>query len=411
LADNRDFPESTSETVAHIKRESSFWSVEDAFRLLVESLKDYALFMMEPDGRIVSWSLGVERILGYGESEFLDLPFASIFTPEDRVDGADQREMGCAIRTGRAEDERWHLRQDETRVWVSGVLTALYDQNGTLRGFAKVMRDHTEARSLLERERAARQQADQALQTAEKALQAAEAADHAKDEFMAVISHELRTPLNIVSGWISLLREGNLDPAMQEQALETIERNMQAQARLVNDLLDVTRIREGKIHLEIAPLNIASLLQSVVDGIHPTALAKTIHLELAECPSPVYISADRDRIQQVISNLLSNAVKFTPESGSIEVALRCVAERVRITIRDSGVGISPEFLPQVFDRFRQAPANDNGQGGLGLGLAIALHLVEMHGGTLSADSEGVGQGATFTIELPLMKTDTGVNAE
>jgi PAS domain S-box-containing protein len=400
LSAENNSTDKSPDTSAHIKTGTAFWSAEEAFRLLVESIKDYALFMMDAEGNIMSWSLGVERILGYSEDEFLKMNGRDIFLPEDRAAGVPEAEIGKAIAEGRAEDDRWHIRKDKTRFWASGVTTALYDEAGALRGLAKVLRDFTDAHLLqqereflLERERAARLDA-------ERARADAEAADRAKDEFIGMVSHELRAPLNVVMGWISLLLTSELDAETRTQAMVTIERNTQAQARLVNDLLDLTRIREGRVHLEMAVVDLVRLLQDVVEGARITAKAKDIRMELSVSSPAVRVEADHDRLFQVVSNLLSNAVKFTPEGGHIEVHLTSRDESAQIQICDSGVGISPELLPHVFDRFRQGRHKDGTYGGLGLGLSIVRHLVDMHGGTVRAASPGEGQGTTFTVELP-----------
>jgi PAS domain S-box-containing protein len=392
---------------SHIKTGTCFWSAEEAFRLLVESLRDYAIFMMDAHGNIVSWSLGVERILGYSEAEFVENNFEVLFVPEDQAAGVPKAELHKAITEGRAGDDRWHIRKDGSRFWASGVTTALYDEAGALRGLAKVLRDFTEAHLLqeerelaLERERAARLEAERAQAEAEAARADAEAADRAKDEFIGMVSHELRAPLNVVMGWISLLITDELDAETRAQAIATIERNTQAQARLVNDLLDLTRIREGKVHLQIGEVDLVPLMQVIVEGTSIMAKFKNIRIETTASDSTVLVSADRDRLFQVVSNLLSNAVKFTPGGGRIEVRVTREDDTAKIEVCDSGVGIASELLPHVFDRFQQGRHGDGTHGGLGLGLSIVRHLVEMHGGTVHARSEGEGQGATFTIELP-----------
>jgi signal transduction histidine kinase/CheY-like chemotaxis protein len=244
--------------------------------------------------------------------------------------------------------------------------------------------------------------AENARQLAENAKQAAEAANRAKDEFLATMSHELRTPLNAVLGWIQILRSGAGAANNRERALATIERNARAQAQIIDDLLDVSRIVTGKLALNIGPVDIASVVDGALEAIHLAVTAKPLTLtkHLASVPSPV--SGDADRLRQVVSNLLTNAVKFTPAGGRIDVSVEVEQDRVRVRVTDSGQGIEPEFLVHVFDRFWQ---RDNSfarvHGGLGLGLAIVRHIVDMHGGTVRAESAGIGRGATFTIELPL----------
>jgi CheY-like chemotaxis protein len=244
------------------------------------------------------------------------------------------------------------------------------------------------------------------------ALAAAEEANRLKDEFLAVLSHELRTPLNAILGWARMLRAGNLPEANIPRALETIERNAQAQAQLIEDLLDVSRIVSGKLRLDMRPVDIAEVLEEAVDTVRPTADARGVTLTVVINPvGPV--SGDAQRLQQVIWNLLTNSIKFTPQGGRVDVRVNQVGSMVQIAVADSGQGIDPAFLPYVFDRFRQASstAGQTSRKGLGLGLAIVRHLVEAHAGTVSAASEGPGRGATFSVEIPVMVGRTVLSTE
>jgi PAS domain S-box-containing protein len=236
----------------------------------------------------------------------------------------------------------------------------------------------------------------------QEARQTAEAANRAKDEFLATLSHELRTPLSPILGWVRLLRSGDLDEAASARGLEVIERNVRAQTQLIEDLLDVSRIITGKLRLEVRPMDLVAVVEAGIDAVRPAAEAKGIRIEsrLDAMASPMV--GDPDRLQQVVWNLVSNAVKFTPKDGQIEVELTRVDAHARIRVRDTGKGISPSFLPHVFDRLRQADSTSTrAHGGLGIGLAIVRHLVELHGGAVSAESEGEGKGATLTVELPV----------
>jgi signal transduction histidine kinase/AmiR/NasT family two-component response regulator len=252
-----------------------------------------------------------------------------------------------------------------------------------------------ERASLLAREQHARTQA--------------EAANRMKDEFLATLSHELRTPLNAMLGWTRLLRTGQLDQATTGRALETIERNALAQAQLVEDLLDVSRIITGKLRLDVQPVHLEHILETSIDAVRPAADARGITIE-TDIDSESRVLGDGDRLRQIVWNLLSNAIKFTPSGGWVRVALKRVDPHLQVTVADSGAGIAPEFLPYVFERFRQSDGNSTRvHGGLGLGLAIVRHLVELHGGSVHADSAGDGQGATFTVKLPIaaVKLDAG----
>jgi signal transduction histidine kinase len=269
----------------------------------------------------------------------------------------------------------------------------------------------------LTREVAERKRAEAALQamygelealvrqrTAElsRAMREAEEANRMKDEFLATLSHELRTPLNAMLGWAQVLRLGKLDPAASARALETIERNARAQAQLIADLLDVSRIITGKLRLDFQPVELRRIVESALDSVRPAADAKGIRLDVSLGPLASPVLGDADRLQQVAWNLLSNAIKFTPRDGAVEVRLRQNGASAEVRVSDTGAGIRPDFLPYVFDRFRQAESTiTRSHGGLGLGLSIVRHLVELHGGTVEVQSEGEGKGATFSVLLPV----------
>ncbi|MBD2079416.1 response regulator [Leptolyngbya sp. FACHB-17] len=250
------------------------------------------------------------------------------------------------------------------------------------------------------------------LMRAEAARAEAEAANRIKDEFLAVLSHELRTPLNPILGWSKLLQNGKLDETKTAQALATIERNAKLQSELIEDLLDVSRILQGKLTLNVAPVNLASTIRAAIETIRLAAEAKSIQVESTLISDTGSVLGDATRLQQVMWNLLSNAVKFTPAGGQVKIRLERLDSDACITISDTGQGIAPDFLPYVFDYFRQADgATTRKFGGLGLGLAIVRHLVELHGGTVQADSAGEGQGATFIVRLPLMSTQSQARLE
>jgi signal transduction histidine kinase len=236
----------------------------------------------------------------------------------------------------------------------------------------------------------------------QKARADAEAANREKDIFLAIVSHELRTPLNAILGWSHILAKTPKD-VEQARAIEVIHRNAQTQAKLINDLLDAARIINGKLQLDLRPLNLATLLQEVVTAMQPAAEAKQIRIETGLEPAAGVCLADPDRLRQVLNNLLSNAIKFTPEGGLIRAEMTQRGDEAQISVSDTGKGISPEFLPFVFERFRQRDRADGRAGGLGLGLAIVRQLVELHGGSIRAASQGEGRGTTFTIRLPLKK--------
>jgi len=273
---------------------------------------------------------------------------------------------------------------------------------------AKLAADHRQAEAarhlLLRREQLSRAEA-------EAARAEADAANRAKDEFLAVLSHELRTPLTAMLGWARMLRIGNLEPAQAHHAVAVIERNIRLQAQLVNDLLDVSKITSGKLHLDAAPVDLVTIIDAVLESARPDAEAKGIAVGRRLDAAPALVWGDRGRLHQVVSNVVSNAIKFTPPGGRVDVRLDREHGAARIVVRDTGPGIDPEFLPNVFDRFKQADSSTTrSHGGLGLGLAIARHLAELHGGTVQATSPGPGHGSTFTIVLPVVP-DGPVSAE
>ncbi len=262
------------------------------------------------------------------------------------------------------------------------------------------------------RQRAKRLEQERSLLLAQEreARKEAEEANRLKDEFLATLSHELRTPLNAMLGWAQLLRLQRLDEESYKRAVETIERNAKSLTQIIEDLLDVSGIVTGKLSLRIRPVDLIPILEASINTVRPAAQAKAIKLEFKLDPEVGLISGDATRLQQIIWNLLSNAVKFTPDGGRVQIQLRRMESRVAIIVSDTGIGISPEFLPYVFDRFRQADSKSTRlHGGLGLGLAIVRHLAELHGGTVEVESSGQGQGARFTVKFPLLSTSTGLN--
>ncbi|HYP01055.1 MAG TPA: PAS domain S-box protein [Pyrinomonadaceae bacterium] len=614
---------------------------QELFRLIAENIRDYAVFVTDLEGHIVSWNPGVESLLGYAEGNWIGEHASIIFTPEDRERGEHLWEMETALREGRAEDKRWHMRRDGSRFWADGVLMLLRDGEDSPRAFAKILRDSTEAKLTEERLRESeerfqrlvelspdaiavhaegvvlfintagskllcadspeqivgrsiaslinpdyhalirerigrvsrgetpppaeikfirldgteiygelasaplvyqgrpavqavvrdltrRKQAEEALRESEKRfrlifnqqfqfmailspegilldinelplraagvtrdevlgrlfwetpwweglpemqagwparlasaarsdtpvfsvdfyqaadgtrvadasitavktsdgsveffiiqasditerkrveeererlLQEAQEANRLKDEFLATVSHELRTPLTAILGWSHLLRGGQLEDEGAARALETIERNARSQSQLIDDLLDVSRIVTGKLRLEVVPVSPHSFIDPAVEAVRPAAEAKGVRLQKVIDTGVGAVMGDPARLQQVVWNLLTNAVKFTPRDGRVQVSLVRVNSHVEIAVSDTGAGIDPEFLPHVFERFRQADQKTTRQhGGLGLGLAIVRHLVELHGGSVRADSAGQGAGATFTVMLPI----------
>ena len=282
-------------------------------------------------------------------------------------------------------------------------ISPLLADDGSVIGTITVIEDVTER---VAREAELQAQVDartRSLSSEKAAREEAEEANRLKDEFLATVSHELRTPMTAILGWSNMLLTGRLDSEGHARGLETIHRNAQAQNQLISDLLDISRIISGKLRLDLRMVDLLTVIEGAVEATRPAAEAKGISLVTTLDRRAGPINGDADRLQQVVWNLLTNAIKFTPEGGQILVSLQSVNTRVEITVQDSGIGISPDFLPHVFDRFRQAdPGTNRVHGGMGLGLSIVRQLVELHGGTVRAESEGDGRGTTFVVSLPFV---------
>jgi PAS domain S-box-containing protein len=526
--------------------------IEERFRLLVEGVKDYAIFMLDPHGYVASWNNGAERINGYRESEIVGRHFSAFYPEEDLLAGKCEIELEHAARDGRFEDEGWRLRKDGSRFWANVVITPMRGPTQELLGFAKITRDLTERRAAeLERTRVGQQARERlhALATLAEALavtltleqvgsvaveRAADlvradvcsvhvldeqsrqlalvaeygldrrtkeslrvlGSDHplyeigaggkagvwienpaqqpavllqlsptdgaeidaafacvpllaegrsfgmlsigfrearsfseddrefigtfarqcaqatararrlaaerrAKDEFLAVVSHELRTPLNAIAGWAQLLGRQDLDERRRAKGVDTIARNASAMTRLIEDLLDSSRATSGKLQLQLQLVDLTHVITTALDSLRPTATARGVALVSNLPPEAPRMLGDPPRLQQILANLLSNAIKFSYAGAAIEVALRASETELEVSVKDFGRGIAPEFLPYVFEPFRQQDGSSSrGYGGLGLGLSISRQLVELHGGHIVAHSQGPGHGATFTMAFP-----------
>jgi PAS domain S-box-containing protein len=361
---------------------------------IVESSDD-AIIGKTLEGIVTSWNGGAQRIFGYTMQEMIGQPIFRL-APPDRPD--EIRAVLEQIRRGKRVEhfETERIRKDGERIHVSLTVSPITDSTGRIVGASKVARDVSD-RKRIEQER------ELLLENAQRARAEAEAASRAKDAFLATVSHELRTPLSPILAWSTMLRQGALDATKAERALETIERCARNQAQLVEDLLDVSRIVAGKLRLAVRPVDLEPVVRAAIDVVRPAAEAKEILLQVVLDPDGGRVSGDPERLQQVVWNLLSNAVKFTPRGGRVRVVLERVGSHLEIAVSDSGRGIAPDFLPYVFERFRQADGTTTrAHGGLGLGLAIVRHIVELHGGSVHAESPGDDGGAAFTVKLPLL---------
>jgi PAS domain S-box-containing protein len=376
---------------------------EERFRLLIEGVSEYAIFMLDANGKVATWNTGAERIKGYTAGEIIGQHF-SIFYPNDaRESGWPDHELQVAAEKGSFGDIGWRLRKDGTSFWANVTITALRDDNGQLLGYAKLTRDLTESKRI-EAMESVNQQREEMLEAERSARMVAQRATRLKDEFLATLSHELRTPLSAILGWTQVLLRGDSPkgPEAQKRAIEVIDRNARAQVQLIDDLLDLSRIMTGKIRLDLHQISFTSVVEAAVDSATPAAETKGIRLKAILGATQDTVSADGGRLQQVVWNLLTNAIKFTPKGGQVHVLLQRVNSHLELSVSDTGIGIPADYLPHVFDRFSQKDSSTTRAfGGLGLGLAICKQIVDLHGGSIRAASQGEGKGATFSVQLPL----------
>lgn len=368
---------------------------DDRFRLVVEAAPN-AMVMVDDGGRIILVNSQTERLFGYTREELIGRPIELLVPERFRNQHPEYRAGFARVPQARpmgAGRDLFGLHRDGSEVPIEIGLNPLEVKGKT---FVLSSIVDISARKRAEEERS------RLLASEHDAREAAEAASRAKDEFVAMISHEIRSPLNAVLGWAQMLRTGKLDKAGRERAIETIERNAKLQVQIIEDLMDISRVITGKLNLSIRPVEPVQIVEAAIDSIRPAAEAKAIHIDVHIDSKNTLFLGDPNRLQQIVWNLLSNAVKFTPRLGRIEIKVERIESYLEICVSDTGAGIEPEFLPYVFDRFSQASTgSERKHGGLGLGLAIVRHLVELHGGSVKADSPGVGHGATFTVSLPV----------
>ena len=373
--------------------ERSAKQLADEWQITFDAIND-GICLLDRDGIVIRCNralanfLKSDRLVGE-RYEALVIPLAEL-----------DRQLFDRLRESKQRQTAEFLLND---CWISLRVDPILDDLNRFVGAVFLMSDVTQ-RKRVEAERSL------LLVREQEARERSESANRMKDEFLATISHELRSPLNSMLGWLTLLRTTSMNESRRSQAMETIERNARSQAQLVEDLLDVSRIIQGKLRLSIHAIELPAVIQTAIETLRPAANAKNISIESTIERNAGTIAGDPDRLQQVIWNLLSNAVKFTPSGGQVYVQLERVDAHVRISVRDTGMGIESEFLPYVFDRFQQADGSmTRSYSGLGLGLAIARHIIELHGGHIQADSPGEDQGATFTVRLPLTPDQTGVS--
>jgi PAS domain S-box-containing protein len=355
--------------------------------LLLDGVKDYAILLLDTEGRVLNWNDGATLLFGYHAADVIGQPFSRFFIPEDRESGRPEAEVRQAAASGQVTCEEWQVRRDGTRFWGCVVITALRDERGELKGFAKVIRDATDRKQL---EMELRRQAEELAE-----------ANRRKDEFLAMLSHELRNPLAPVLNSVHVLRQAPHDPSVVQFAGNMVERQVRHMARLIDDLLDVTRLTHGKVRLRLERIELGALAERAAESVRPLMQERGHRFTLVPHPGPIWLEADPVRLDQVLVNLLNNAAEFTDPGGQVEMVVTRQEADAVIRIRDDGVGISPDLLPRVFDLFAQADTSlDRGGGGLGIGLTLVKRVVTLHGGSVEVHSEGPGRGSEFVVRLP-----------
>ena len=397
----------------------------ELYRLLVESVKDYAIFALDPNGYIVSWNPGAERFKGYTAPEIIGKHFSVFYPPEDLQARKPWIELEIATADGRLEDEGWRVRKDGTQFWANVVINALRGPDGELVGFAKVTRDLTQRRAaeLQALDDARRIAAEEALRRAaevrstelsellertrrqaeeiEQRRREADVANRSKTEFLAAMSHELRTPLNAIAGFVQLLLLGVRGPLTEEQTadLTRIHRSQKHLLSLINDVLNFSRLDAGAVTYDITSVSLGTVMDGAASMITPQARSKRITFSVEPCPSALTVLADASKLEQILLNLLSNAVKFTQADGHVSLSCEAVGDRVLAHVRDNGPGIPADRLDDIFEPFVQLDRTfDNPREGAGLGLAISRDLALGMQGDLTVDST-VGKGSRFTVSL------------
>jgi PAS domain S-box-containing protein len=352
---------------------------EDRFRRLVEGVQEYAIFMLDPKGNVATWNRGAQRMKGYRAEEIIGKHFSCFYTPEALAERQPERNLRVAVRERQFEGEGWRVRRDGRRFWASVLITALFDENGELEGFAKVTRDLSEKRR----------------------IEALAEADRQKDEFLAVLAHELRNPLAPISNALYLSDQPEVVPNELARAMEAAKRQVRHMARLLDDLLDLTRIGRGILDLNKEKVDVRSIITSCVESVRSLIEERRHELTVKLLPDPVWAEADAVRLEQVVMNLLTNAINYTDDGGQIRLTLDREGDEVVIRVIDSGIGIAPAEISHIFTLFvRGQPRHGYPVAGTGIGLALVKRLVEAHGGRVSALSEGLGQGSELIVHLP-----------
>jgi PAS domain S-box-containing protein len=361
---------------------------EERFRRLVERVEEYAIFMLDPKGYVVTWNRGALRMKGYKAEEIIGKHFSCFYTPEALSERLPERNLRVAARERQFEGEGWRVRRDGRRFWASVVITALFDEDGDLEGFAKVTRDLSEKRK----------------------IEALQEADRQKDEFLAVLAHELRNPLAPIRNALHLMDQPDVAASEVDRAMDVAKRQVRHMGRLLDDLLDLTRVGRGILDLNKETIDVRSVITSSIESVRSTAEERRHELAMNLPPDPVWVEADGVRLEQVVMNLLNNATNYTDDGGWIQVTLERDGAEAIIRVRDSGIGIEERELPRIFTLFvRGEPRHGYPVAGTGIGLALVKRLVEAHGGQVAAFSEGLGKGSEFVVRLRTSNYAPGID--
>jgi hypothetical protein len=374
------FAKITRDLTERRRHEEELRISEERFRLLVDAVQDYAIFMLSPDGTVESWNAGAEAIKGYRADEIVGHDFRVFYTPEDRAAGKPDHALRTALEKGRYETEGWRVRKDGSLFWANVVMTAVHGPGGELRGFAKVTRDMSERRRLEELENSSRRM----------------------NEFLAMLAHELRNPLAPIRNAVTIMQLETLTSPVLRNCRDVIDRQLTHVTRLVDDLLDVGRLTTGKIKLRKELVRLSDIVARSVETVRPLIGTRRHTLDVQQPSEAVYVNGDSTRLSQVLQNLLVNAAKYTPDGGHITLQVRADESFAYVTVQDNGRGIAAEDLQRIFQLFAQAETAHSAatESGLGIGLTLARSLAELHGGSIEAASPGLGQGSTFTLRLP-----------
>jgi two-component system CheB/CheR fusion protein len=362
-------------------------SAKEALLRLFEQSVEHAIILIDSHGIVMACNPGAERIFAYQNGEMVGQPVSVLFTPEEVARGIAEHEMTTARSHGSAEDDRWMARSDGSRFWATGIMHALYGNGGEVIGFGKILRNRTD---LMEQ-----------LETLRNQVRELQSAAHHKDVFLTTLSHELRNPLAAMHHATELIRRGDALSPEQQYPVDIIDRQIHALQRIVEDLMDVSRIGAGKVDLKKEPVSIHELVHRSLQTVGPLLRERRHAVDVLLPPMPIIVEVDAARMEQVFVNLLNNAAKYTPEKGHIWIKGTTEGRDAVVHIQDTGIGIQHDLLPRIFDLFTQADSSrSRAEGGLGVGLALVKNLVTLHGGSVQVRSNGEGKGSEFSVRLP-----------